>query len=348
MPGHCYAAIRALPDLLEPEDTSEYESVQGFRSNTLNPGLDFTYTFMRTVLEWVAELFPSPRVHIGCDEVPRGVWKGSPACQQAASKLGYEDVRLLGGHLLRFAQGVLSSKGKRLCGWEEAFSTDAGGEPLAHSAVCWSWTGEEKGVEAARAGYDVVQCPAARLYLDLAQDSGFGERGLHWAPEWAGLLPLHRCYSYEPADALGPEAARLLGIQANLWGETVDGEERMDFMLLPRLLAVAERAWSPKASRDFASFEARAVQLCRHLLVPRGFGHHPLGGPPLGTWHVAWYQQDHVESRQLCEASARQLFAEISGIGVWAVLLADSQGQLQDRFGQPEQIDLCAAHIASL
>ena len=105
IPGHCRAAIKSLPELLQdPNDRSQYRSIQHYNDNVLSPALAGTYEFLDKVLQEVAELFPSPWVHIGADEVPDGVWLESPACQKLMQEKGYQSAKELQGHLLGYAE----------------------------------------------------------------------------------------------------------------------------------------------------------------------------------------------------------------------------------------------------
>ncbi|CAK0797992.1 unnamed protein product [Prorocentrum cordatum] len=255
VPGHCYAAIRALPGLLgEAARRGGPASVQGFRGNVLDAASPATYVFLEAVLTEVLDVFPAQLgVHIGMDEVPPGAWSDDPA----------EEARLL-GTLARWLQEFLRERGRALLGWEEAFRGGAGPEPgQTPRAAAFAWKEDERfAARAAGAGYDVVLCPAHFLYLDLVQGMEFADRGLYWA---APALPLERVYSYEPLERLRrlglPEGAegRLRGLQANLWGETVDSPERAEEMLFPRLLAVSEIAWSDASRRDWSDFQGRLV-----------------------------------------------------------------------------------------
>ncbi|WEM44522.1 family 20 glycosylhydrolase (plasmid) [Photobacterium sp. DA100] len=249
IPGHSRAAIKALPELLfDDQDQSQYTSVQHFNDNVLSPGLDGTYTFLRTVLDEVCELFPAPFVHIGADEVPEGVWSKSPCCQRLMSKLGYSDPKELQGHLLRFVEQYLAHKGRRMLGWEEVVH----GDKVSSETVVFSWQSEKAALECLEKGHDVVLQPGRALYLDMVQSNCVEEPGLNWA----GILPLEKVYHYDPlANVPLDKQNRVLGIQAALWCETVTDEQTLDYMLYPRLFAAAEVAWSE--SRQWYHFRSK-------------------------------------------------------------------------------------------
>lgn len=250
IPGHCHAAIKALPELLvEEADRSRYRSVQYFDDNVLNPALPGTYAFLEAVIDEVCELFPDPQIHMGGDEVPTGVWTGSPACQQLMQQEGYQDCRELQGHLLRHCQQYLAGKGKRMLGWEEILH----GDKVSRDATIFAWTSFQAGLDAAAAGYPVVMAPAQHLYLDLAWNQDPGEPGLYWA----GTLNLEQVYSCDPAPADFHASNNILGVLSPLWSELVTSRDRLDYMMFPRMLATAEVAWSDPAHKEWEHFAAR-------------------------------------------------------------------------------------------
>ena len=253
IPGHCRAAIFSLPELLkDPDDSSHYMSIQGFNDNVLSPALSGTYHFIETVLNEISDLFSSQYIHIGGDEVPNGVWQNSKACQTLMRHHGYTDPKMLQGHILNFAETIIQRNGKRMMGWEEARH----GNLISQDTVIFSWLSEEAGAESAKAGFDVVMQPAQYTYLDLAQSKSPDE----WGVNWAGYVPLKTVYDYRPFASFSEDDSRhekILGIQSALWSELINSSERFDYMIYPRLLAVAEIAWTPPAQREWNAFQAR-------------------------------------------------------------------------------------------
>lgn len=253
IPGHCRAAIKSLPELLvDPDDQSQYRSIQYYTDNILSPALEGTYTFIDTVLEEVAQLFPAPLVHIGADEVPEGVWTESSKCQALMQQHGYSNAKELQGHLLRHAENKLQSLGKRMIGWEEVQH----GDKVSKNTIVCSWQSEKAAVECAGTGFDVILQPAQFTYLDIVQDYNCEELGVNWA----GVTPLEKSYRYEPLSELAeddPRRQHIFGIQCGLWCEIVDSQDRIDHMLFPRLLALSEACWTNKKHRNWEDFLAR-------------------------------------------------------------------------------------------
>ncbi|ANQ22523.1 beta-hexosaminidase [Vibrio natriegens] len=253
VPGHCRAAIKSLPHMLvEAEDTTEYRSIQHYNDNVINPALPGSYEFIDKVLEEVAALFPAPYIHIGADEVPHGVWSQSPACQALMEQQGYSDYKELQGHFLRHAEDKLRGLGKRMLGWEEAQH----GNKVSKDTVIYSWLCEEAALNCARQGFDVVLQPAQTTYLDMTQDYAPEEPGV----DWANPIPLETAYSYEPLAQVAdddPVRKRIRGIQAALWCEIINNQPRMDYMIFPRLTALAEACWTDKQHRNWTDYLSR-------------------------------------------------------------------------------------------
>lgn len=252
VPGHARALLRALPELQEAADESVYRSVQHYSDNVLNPALPATWKVLQSILDEVMALFPSPDIHLGSDEVPAGVWQRSPAARAEANALGFDDVNALHGWFMRGLEDYLLQHGRRAAGWEEITVDQA----VSRQTTVFSWQGIEAGQKAAALGYPVVMTPAQYCYLDLSYNREQAEPGYYWA----GETDLAKAYDYEPlaewsSDSAGMNLVR--GMQACVWSELLAEPFQMEYMLLPRLLAVAERAWSASDVRDLVDFMRR-------------------------------------------------------------------------------------------
>lgn len=253
IPGHCRAALKSLPHLLlDEQDKSQYRSIQHYNDNVLSPALKGTYQFLDTVLTEVAELFPSPWIHIGADEVPDGVWVNSPSCKALMQQHGYHSSKDLQGHLLRHVEKHLQTLGKRMVGWEEAQH----GNKVSKDTIIYSWLSEDAALNCASQGFDVILQPAQHTYLDMTQDYSPDEPGV----DWASTIPLENAYRYEPLQEVpdsDPIRKRILGIQCALWCEIITHQQRMDYMVFPRLTAMAEACWTNKPQRDWTDYLSR-------------------------------------------------------------------------------------------
>ncbi len=285
VPGHSQAAIAAYPELGNTDviDTTTLSvwDTWGINPNVLAP-TDTTLAFYENVLTEVLDLFPSPFVHIGGDECPKGQWKASPAARARMAAEGLADEEELQSWFIRHFDRWLAARGRRLVGWDEILEggTLGGGltPGLTPGATVSSWRGRAGGIAAARAGHDVIMCPEQEVYLDHRQAPGDDEPvPIGW------VRTLEDVYRFEPVPSgLSPaEADRVLGAQANLWTEVMENQQRVDYQAFPRLAAFAETVWSPlpaPAERDFASFERRMTTHYARLDA-LGVDYRPPGGP---------------------------------------------------------------------
>ncbi len=251
IPGHCTAVLAALPQLRDPEEENDsYRSVQGYYNNALNPAVEGTYEFLETVFKEVADLFPSPYVHIGGDEVAQGAWLKSPKAQALMKEVKLDDTPQLQAYLLGQAKSMLTAKGKKLAGWNEV---SHGGGVVPEDSLLMAWENPEVGIALAEEGYDVVMCPGQAYYLDMVQDDAFLEPGL----SWAGTVPPKHTYDYE-AEGEFPDQLRhkMKGVEGCIWSENLTSKARFNHMVFPRLSAIAEAGWTPKENKDWLRFAA--------------------------------------------------------------------------------------------
>ncbi len=270
MPGHSQAAIAAYPALGNFGDTIKPWTMWGVTNYILNPS-DTSLAFMQDVLAEVIDLFPGKFIHIGGDEAPKAQWKISPRAQERMKALGIATENELQSWFTTKMDAFLTSKGRRLVGWDEILE---GG--LAPNAVVMSWRGTAGGIAAARANHDVVMTPGSHTYFDQFQSKNTAAEPL----AIGGFLPIDTVYSYEPVPAdLEPQfASHILGAQAQVWTEYIEGPKNVEYMAFPREAALAEVLWTSRARRDFANF---SVRLTHHLarLNALDVNFRPLEGP---------------------------------------------------------------------
>jgi hexosaminidase len=248
MPGHSKAALAAYPELACTPGPFEVSTVWGIDEDIYCPWKR-TFGFLEGVLTEVMGLFPGTYIHIGGDEAPKTRWKASAEVQAIIRREGLKDEQELQSWFIRRIERFLSSRGRRLIGWDEILE---GG--LAPEATVMSWRGVSGGIEAARQGHDVIMTPTSHAYFDYAQ----GDPAME-PLSIGGNLPLERVYAFEPvpAEFTRTEAAHVLGAQGNVWTEYLKTPEQVEFMAFPRALAMAEVTWSPKEARDWTSFTER-------------------------------------------------------------------------------------------
>jgi hexosaminidase len=195
------------------------------------------------------ELFPGQYIHIGGDECPKTQWKESRFCQDLIKKLGLKDEHELQSYFIRRIDKFISSKGRKLLGWDEILE---GG--LSPNATVMSWRGISGGIEAAKQDHDVVMSPNGDFYLDYYQDDPKNE-----PLAIGGYLTLEKCYSFDPdfPELTEKQAKHIIGVQANLWTEYVNNFSYAEYMTFPRALALSEVAWSAKTQKNYPEFKKR-------------------------------------------------------------------------------------------
>lgn len=258
IPGHSTATLVALPELVDGQEAPDsYRSVQGYPNNALNPAIELTYDFLGKVFDEMITLFPSTFIHIGGDEVAANTWMASPEAKTLMEKEGIDGTFGLQSYFMKRIQTMLAARGRKLAGWDEV-SHGGGVDP--QGTLLMAWQKPEVGVELAQQGYDVVMTPGQAYYLDMVQDEAFQEPGA----SWAGTVPPKHTYTYEAVgdfpDALKP---RLRGVQACIWSEHFLNRDYFNHLVFPRLGAIAEAAWTPKARKDWLRFAAVAPLLPR-------------------------------------------------------------------------------------
>lgn len=255
MPGHSMEVGYAYPQVLcQKADGSRYSGAWD-----LCPGSEDTYRLLESVLEEVMEIFPSPMIHIGGDEAVMKTWPECINCRRRMEEEGYTGVKELQGYLVRRIEAFVRSHGRRIIGWDEIMESG-----VPEDAVVQSWRGSSGGIAAATAGHEVIMSPNTHCYFDYYQDL------IRKEPKAVGaLVSLRFTYGFEPLSP-GMDESLLLGVQANLWTELIPTAEHAEYMLYPRLFALAETAWSPASAKEYKGFRKRARALLE-LLRARGY-----------------------------------------------------------------------------
>lgn len=251
MPGHVASAIAAYPALCctqQPQLPLTGGNYTNMSSNYC-AGNDSVFLFLQDVLTEVINLFPSKYIHIGGDEVDKEPWKKCPRCQARIKAEGLKNEEELQSYFVKRMEKFIISKGRKMIGWDEILE---GG--LAPEATVMSWRGEAGGIQAAKMGHDVVMTPGSPLYFDNYQAGPEGE-----PLAIGGMNTLKKVYDYDPVpkELDATQAKYILGAQANIWAEFITTPAHVEYMLLPRMLALAEVDWSPKEKRNWQNFNER-------------------------------------------------------------------------------------------
>lgn len=300
MPGHARAAVKAMEAryqrllkagkkaeagqflLSDPEDKSEYLTVQNYTDNSINVCMDSSYAFVDKVIYELQQMYRKAGLrlnifHMGGDEVGVGSWEKSPACQQfIASTDGVSGVADLKPWFVSRVAALAGRRGLAIAGWEDGLMYDANNtfnrEQFDNPRVLanawdniWEWDVADRAHRLANAGYEVILSHATHLYFDHPYEVNPEERGYYWAARFTdaqkvfGYMPDHIYANADKTrsgadignleDYLGRELVPLekpeniLGIQGQVWTETIRTPEQLEQMIYPRLIPLGERAW---------------------------------------------------------------------------------------------------------
>jgi hexosaminidase len=325
MPGHSTAALSVFPELNCTGVGLSTNSPTRLSTGVYCAGREETFGFLQGVLTEVMDLFPGKYIHVGGDEVPMENWRKCIQCQARMRAEGLQNVHELQSYFIRRMEKFVSGKGRVLIGWSDIRE---GG--LAPNTVLMDWIGG--GTEAASAGHDVVMSPKASCYFDYYQSQD------HFTEPRAigGFLPLAKVYAFEPIPAdLAPQFQQhILGAEGVVWTEYIPNLKQAEFMMFPRLTALAEVVWSSKAARDFNDFSRRLPEHNRRLDLA-GINYHRDTSVKVGGWTPAQITTDGVTlewdvTKNLDAAGPRHVtFDSIGGADgidiVWAALLEDGR-----------------------
>lgn len=273
LPGHSSAAIAAYPELscFPDRDTfisdrttwagsrkgKQVQQSWGVYQDVFVPS-ENTFKFLEGVLDEVIALFPSKYIHIGGDESPKEFWKESEFCQNLIKKLGLKDEHELQSYFIQRIEKYINGKGRSIIGWDEILE---GG--LAPNATVMSWRGTEGGIAAAKLNHDVIMTPGGPIgmYLDHKQSNSKDE-----PTNIGGFSTYGIIYNYDPIpkELTKEQQAHIIGVQANVWTEYIRTPEKVEYMILPRMFALSEIAWSPVARKDAKNFAEDRLPM--HLL----------------------------------------------------------------------------------
>lgn len=262
LPGHMLAALAAYPELGCTGGPYEVCPRWGVFEDVLCIGNDKTMQFLEDVMSEIIEIFPSEYVHIGGDEAPRDRWKECPKCQARIKAEGLKADKnhtaedRLQSYCMTRIEKFLNSKGRRIIGWDEILEGD-----VAPNATVMSWRGMEGGIEAAQLGHDVIMTPTSFCYFDYYQTADTQDEPLGIG----GYVPIEKVYSLEPVPAAltKEQGKHILGAQANLWTEYIASTEHVEYMILPRMAALAEVQWTQPEKKDFKDFTTRLARLMK-------------------------------------------------------------------------------------
>jgi hexosaminidase len=272
MPGHSQAAIAAYPELGCTGNQLAVATKWGVFED-IYCTKESTFQFLEDVIDEIIPLFPGKYIHIGGDEAPKSRWKNCAHCQNVIKKEGLKDEHELQSYFIKRMEKYVNSKGKRIIGWDEILE---GG--LAPNATVMSWRGNVGAIEAAKQQHDVILTPNSHCYFDYYQSDNENE-----PLAIGGFLPLEKVYNFNPIpeELTKEEAKFVLGAQGNIWTEYMSTPEKVEYMVFPRIIALAEVVWSAKEHKNYDDFirrleffnkrlDAKNVQYANHLYEVKG------------------------------------------------------------------------------
>lgn len=237
IPGHASAAVASYPRLGNQDSPGFAPMVEtgwGVFTHTMAP-TPFAFQFIEDVLAEVCELFPlAPYIHIGGDEVPREPWQSSPAAQIFMQQHGYTRESQIQDHFTHLCAQILRKHGRRMVGWDEIMNAPR----LPQDAIIMAWRSMGHARIAAARGHQVILCPIQCLYFNFPQGKTPAD------PFYTGLSGFDNInWQHILAYNTQVDGNRVIGMQANLWSECIPNMRKLEYMLVPRICALAEKAW---------------------------------------------------------------------------------------------------------
>jgi hexosaminidase len=253
IPGHASAILASYPGLGCTGGPYRVEDRFGIFEDVLCAGNDAIFDLAAAVFDSLAGLFPSQYLHIGGDEVKFNRWEACPKCQKRLAETGLKKPKELQSWITVKLARMLADRGKIPIGWDEVLE-DTEAYKLPEEVIVMSWRGREGGLHASRLGHRVIMTPNTEgCYLDYRHTENPEE------PGQLGISRISQAYGMDPAapGMNSEEAGRILGGQGNLWSEIIYAGKIAEYMIFPRICALAETFWSPREAKDPVDFARR-------------------------------------------------------------------------------------------
>lgn len=258
MPGHATAVGRSYPEISGGGEGR-------WKDFTFHPARETTYEFISNIFDEVVELFPAPYIHIGADEVHFGnqSWFTDPQIQKFIKDHNLKDEVGMEHYFVRKVCDIVNAKGRKMIGWDEIVNT--GVSPDKAIIMWWRHDKPELLTQALDAGFDIILTPRIPCYFDFVQDDSH-KIGRRWAGDFNELETVYN-FSENISKLISSHPKQVLGMQANVWTERIKDKKRLDFMTYPRLMAVAENAWTDNKADNlnYNEFENRVKIFLKYL-----------------------------------------------------------------------------------
>lgn len=258
MPGHATAVGRSYPEISGGGEGR-------WKDFTFHPARETTYEFISNIFDEVVELFPAPYIHIGADEVHFGnqSWFTDPQIQKFIKDHNLKDEIGMEHYFVRKVCDIVNAKGRKMIGWDEIVNT--GVSPDKAIIMWWRHDKPELLTQALDKGFDIILTPRIPCYFDFVQDDSH-KIGRRWAGDFNELETVYN-FSGNISNLISSHPKQVLGMQANVWTERIKDKKRLDFMTYPRLMAIAENAWSDNKATNlnYNEFESRVKIFLKYL-----------------------------------------------------------------------------------
>ena len=269
LPAHSWTLLEIMPELKDTSSNVISEDVGNYPNNTINPALEETHNFLKNILEELSEIFSFNIIHVGVDERPKESWEGSPKVIKYMQDNNISSFDELQDVYMNNIISILKKSNKLTAAWNEAAlpphndigSAGSSGK-VDKSCIIFAWEHEDVGLMSARKGFKTVLCPGHKTYFDMAHNNSTYERGICWA----STIEVKDVFDWKPLQSYSSDdAVNILGIQGQLWSETITKEDYFDEMVNPRLATLAEIAWCSEAKRPWSQFRSSLLNNMEHL-----------------------------------------------------------------------------------
>ena len=270
LPAHSWTLLEIMPELRDTSSNIISEDVGNYPNNTINPAAEDTQFFLKNILAELSEIFSFNIIHVGVDERPKESWEGSPKVIKYMQDNNISSFDELQDVYMNNIISILKNSNKLTAAWNEAAlpphndigSAGSSGK-VDKSCIIFAWEHEDVGLMSAKKGFKTILCPGHKTYFDMAHNNSTFERGICWA----STIEVKEVFEWKPLKSYNSDdVINILGIQGQLWSETITNEDYFDEMINPRLAALAEIAWCSKAKRSWSQFRSSLLNNMEHLV----------------------------------------------------------------------------------
>lgn len=260
LPAHSWTLLQIMPELRDSSTNIIAEDVGNYPNNTINPALEETHIFLKKILEELSDIFSFNIIHVGVDERPKESWEGSPKVIEYMKNNNIASFDELQDDYMNNIITILKKSNKLTAAWNEAalpphndIGSSGSAGKIDKSCIIFAWEHPDVGLMSAKKGFKTVLCPGQTTYFDMAYNNSTYERGICWA----ATIEVKEVFEWKPVDGYSSnDLENILGIQAQLWSETITNKNYFDEMINPRLATLAEIAWCSEAKRSWENFRS--------------------------------------------------------------------------------------------